>query len=299
VNKALQPILSRLTALSTPAQVAPGGARVIADMTHPNPLAALLRELNETILARALRLDSSDGSSLTLDVAGRRVLRLSEASGVTGAERCLAAGTLEDDYKDDLLKLLQAVAAPRHELRVTSRPLPNPSEGLSVGLPVALLADLLLIELNDAPLAQLAEPAQPPRRSARVIALTPEAPAPAPAPEAPSAPEVLDLERFSATVGPALIAWVIQGGAHDGGSGGPEEMLSPLQTFLADEAEAVVTQLDRAATLPGGPICLVLGASLVEGHSVICARSGDGLLLGVVEGDATQRLLRAWAGARG
>jgi hypothetical protein len=61
---------------------------------------------------------------------------------------CLGLEVLEDEHKDDLIKLLQAVAAPRHELRVTSGPIGRGGEQVSVGLPVALLADLVLIELN-------------------------------------------------------------------------------------------------------------------------------------------------------
>lgn len=291
MNKALLPILSRLSSLTTPVQRAGGGARLIADLGHPNPLAALLRELNETILSRSLQLDSSSGASLTLDIAGRRVLRLSAASGLAGAERCLAAGTLEDEQKDDLLNLLKAIASPSHELRVTSRPFAVAAEGLSVGLPVALLADLLLVELNEVPVAN-AQPATPePQPAPVVLAAVPRA-----RPPSTSAAE-FDLERFSAAMGSALVAWVIQGGAQDGTSGGAEEMLAPLRSFLSDEAEAVQAQLDRVAKRPGSPICLVLGATLIDGHSVLCARSGTGLLLGVIEGDATPQLLQAWAEA--
>jgi hypothetical protein len=68
--------------------------------------------------------------------------------------------------------------------------------------------------------------------------------------------------------------------------------------FLQDEAGAILHQLDLVSNLPGAPACLVLGAALIEGHSVLCARSGQGLLLGVCEGDATASLLAAWTGSR-
>jgi hypothetical protein len=307
VNKATVPILARLHGLQTMAHLAPGGARVLAGMSDANPLAALLREINETVLARALMFESSGGSSLTLDVAGRRILRLTAASGLQGAEICLAAPTLEDEQKDDLIKLLQAVAAPRHELRVVSGPMEREIDGVSVGLPVALLADLCLIELN-----QLAdadpEPEPPPVRRA--------APEPEPEPakpdlaapitlpdEAPpkSAPEPEGgafLGRLARDTGPALMAWLISGGADDGATHGPEEMVSHLQDFLADEAEAIGRQLDLVSMVPAGPVCMVLGATLVDGHSILCARAGEGILLGVIEGDGTQTVLRAWNSAQ-
>ena len=74
-------------------------------------------------------------------------------------------------------------------------------------------------------------------------------------------------------------------------------MVSHLRGFLEDEIDALTRQLDMVSMVPAGPVCLVLGASLVQGHSILCARAGDSLLLGVIEGDGTQTLLRAWNAA--
>lgn len=112
VTKAVQPVLSRLRSLQTPSRHAPGGARVVASLSDPNPAAALLRELNETIMARSLTFESSGGALLTLDVSGRRVLRLIAANGMAGADDLLAADALEDEHKQDLIRLIQTVAAP-------------------------------------------------------------------------------------------------------------------------------------------------------------------------------------------
>lgn len=296
LNKGTLPIVARLKALQDPSHIAPGGGRVIAGLHDASPLTALLREANETIMARSLRFESGNGTSVTLDVAGRRFLRLAEAQGVGGAEACIAAPALEDDLKDDLIKVLQAVAAPRSELRVTSLPMTRETEGMSVGLPVALVADLLLIELNDSP--EAAAPAPEPLREARrprpvAVSVVPD-PAPEPAPEVSSPPAGL-LGRLAQGMGPALMAWLIVGSEEDGLTEGPEEMVSHLKGFLADEGEAVLRQLDLVSNHPGAPTCLVLGATLVEGHSVLCARAGDAILLGVIEGDGTQTLLQAWA----
>ena len=281
--------MARLTALQTPARLAPGGARVVAEIGHRNPLAAILREVNETILTRSLTFESGSGSSLTLEVAGRRVLRLTGATGLAGAEPCLAAPVLEDDHKDALIKLLQALAVPRSEVRVISAPPARGADGVSVGLPVALLADLCLIELNDAGEAGEPEPVAEP-------------PAPEPTTEVGIEIEAGDeafLVRFAARMGPTLTAWLIDGGSRDGKSEGPEEMLSHLRGFLDDESESVARQLDLVSMDPTGPVCIALGAALSEGHGILCARAEGGTLLGVIEGDATQSLLTAWNAARG
>ena len=287
VNKATLPIVARLQALQAVSHRAPGGARVIATITGTSPLAALLREVNETVLPRSLIFESSVGSSLTLEVAGRRVLRVAAVTGLIGAEKCIEAPTLEDEHKDDLIKLFQGVAAPRHELRVMTAPVLREVDGVSVGLPVALLADLCLIELNEVESAEQ-QPEEP----------APEAPPSAnPPPASDDLPELDFLGRLARDIGPAMVSWLISGGTDDGLTEGPEEMLDHLRGFLEDEIEALTRQLDMVSMVPAGPVCLVLGASLVDGHSILCARAGDAMLLGVIEGDGTQTLLRAWNSA--
>jgi hypothetical protein len=51
------------------------------------------------------------------------------------------------------------------------------------------------------------------------------------------------------------------------------------------------------ATDPGSSICVILGATLVEGHSVLCARSATGIMLGLIDGDGTKSALSAWNSA--
>jgi hypothetical protein len=281
LNKGSVPILARLRSLQADVRVLSGSARIVAQSDDRNPLAQLLRTTNETMLGRSLEFRSSSGASLTLDVAGRRILRMTAALGLPGAEACLGAEVLEDEHKDDLIKLLQAVAAPRQELRVISGPIGRGGAEVSVGLPVALLADLLLIELNE---IESDDPApEEAVASAEVEDVVPLA--------------GISLSNFAALAGPALMAWLIQGGEEDGQSTGPEEMVSHLQGLLEDEREAVLHQLDLLSDTPGDPVCLMLGMTLIEGHSIVCARSGESLMLGVVEGDGTQAVLSAWRGA--
>lgn len=284
MNKATLPIVARLRSLQAPARFAPGGARVIAEADDSNPLAQLLRTANETMLGRSLQFDSASGPSLTLDVSGRRVLRLTAAIGLAGTETCLGIEVLEDEHKDNLIKLLQAVAAPHHELRVTSGPIGRGGEEVSVGLPVALLADLVLIDLNDLASDEgVVEPeAEPPE------------PEPRPVISATTLPSADGLASFAETVGPELVAWLVVGGDDHGRSSGPDEMVSHLHGFLDDERESVDRQLDVLSGEPGGPICVMLGATLIEGHSIICARLRSDLLLGVIEGDGSGATLAAW-----
>lgn len=281
MNRGTLPIVARLQSLQTASRFLPGGGRIIAEPQDRNPMAQLLRAANETVLARSLRFESSAGPSLTLDVAGRRVLRLTDATGLPGAESCLGAEALEDEHKDDLIKLLQGVAVPRHELSVISGPIGRGGEEVSVGLPVALLADLVLIELND--------PGQDESPT--------EAAAPTESAASPVATSGTGLAGLAEALGPTLVAWLVTGGDDDGKSDGPDEMVSHLQGFLADERESLDRQLDLLAAAPGASVCLILGTALVEGHSILCARVDSALLLGVIEGDAPRATLMAWTAA--
>ena len=323
MNKGTLPIIARLHALQTAASLVPGGARVIAATSDHNPLAAMLCEINETVLGRTLTFESSAGSSLSLEVSGRRILRVTAASGLPGADIFLAIEALEDEHKDSLIKLLQAAAVPQHELRVWALPMTRDVDGVSVGLPVALLADLLLVDLNplegrdtsadpiaaaDAPEA----PAAPLRLSAGVSDNIPQ-PKPEPEPEVdPRAPTPMAIDAavsaapavggaflgaFARAFGAELVAWLIVGGEEDSATDGPDEMVSHLQGFLADEDDALNQQLDAVSTGAENPVCIMLGATLIEGHSILCARMGSGILLGVIEGDAAKTVLRAWASA--
>jgi hypothetical protein len=286
LNKGTIPIVARLHSLQVPARFAPDGARVIADAGTSGQLTALLREVNETILGRALRFDSGGGVSLTLEASGRRVLRVAAAQGLPGAETCLAVDVLEDEQKDDLIKLMQELAAPRQELRVTISARGVAGEGVSVGLPVALLADLLLVDLNDPGGAAGEEEPDPNEAAAGDGGEVPAAAA-------------VSLSRFVRALGPTLMASVIRGGEADGVTEGEEEMVTHLQGFLDDEGDALQEQLDRVSGRPGRPACMVLGTALIDGNGVLCARSEDAILLALFEGSPSQDLLRAWAEARG
>lgn len=276
MNKAILPIIARLQALQTASQVTSGGARQLVDALDRLPLAALLREVNETVLGRRLAFASGAGPRVTLEVAGRRVLRLVAAEAVPNAESCLNAHVLEDTHRDDLIRILQAAAPRGHALHVTSQPIGRDGDEVSVGLPVALLADLLLVDLDTVPGTDEAAPDE----------IT--------APDMAEAVGGAALQRFARQVGPSLMAWLIVGGEADGASAGPEEMVSHLNTFLDTEGEALSTQLDRVSSVPGGAVSLVLGASLQDRQSTICARHSGGLLLGLLEGDTARLLPRAW-----
>lgn len=291
MNKALLPILARLHSLQVVARVTSEGERVVASRSDPTPITVILREINETILARELHFTSETGSSLTLEIAGRRILRLIAAQGLPGAEACLAAPALGDEHKDDLLKLLLALASPRQEIRVQSSAVKQATEGVSIGLPVALIADLLLVELNGLDAEVISDAVPPPQAPATTTLAATTVEATSTAGIGPL------LGRFARANSSVLMAWLILGGEEDGTTDGPEEMVDHLRGFLTDEGSELDAQLSRISQSPAEPVCIALGASLVSGHSIICARAKSGTFLGLAEGNCTIGLMSAWSSA--
>lgn len=294
MNKAILPILARLHSLQTASRLLPEGGRIIASRSDPQPITVILREINETVLGRALHFMSESGLSLSIDVAGRRILRVTDAQGLPRAETCLAASVLEDEHKDDLIKLMLAFAQPRHEIRLSSRTSIQGSDGVSVGLPVALIADLLLVELNGLDAELPSDAGFPPP-----LAKSPEGEEPTPevAPVRSATKDGSVMGRFARGNGSVLMAWLISGGEEDGVVEGPEEMVDHLRSFLDDELGDLGAQLDRISAAPGDPVCLCLGAKLDSGHSILCARADGAILLGLAEGDCLQPLMSAWSTA--
>jgi hypothetical protein len=211
----------RLLALQTASRFAPGGPRILTAPGEVNPLRALLAEIEETLLARTLRFETDAGARLELEVAGRRLLRLAAASGVTGAETCLAAPALDDSHLADLVRVLSAFARPGCALNVVVSPLDRAGDGVSVGLPVARLLDALSIDAAAA-----------------------ANPAPEPMPEPASSGDLL--HRMIDRMGPSLVAWILHSPNRADQRGGPEEMVQPLGRFLDEEFAALNLMCLRA-----------------------------------------------------
>lgn len=73
-------VRARLIRLRRPLPQAAGPLRRLAAESREVLLSAILAEIDETVLPRRVDLDLADGSSLPLDVAGRRVLALPQGN---------------------------------------------------------------------------------------------------------------------------------------------------------------------------------------------------------------------------
>lgn len=119
-----------LNKLGTPGESVGGGARRLRSGTIAQILAAMLREFDETILARKLTFVIDSGQTLSCDVYNRRLLRLvgPPPAGLPTALEPLFGHSLtgsEDEELVHLLEVFRHVLGNAKSVTVTSHP---PSE---------------------------------------------------------------------------------------------------------------------------------------------------------------------------
>ncbi|WP_375254291.1 hypothetical protein [Yoonia sp.] len=151
--------MSDLTALAQKLQAFVGtddvfedGARVISDLGAPSPLFAMLCEIDETILERAL-VFSSGQTSVQLVAAGRRLRGFTSVSGRGTFDEAIIGKTIsreEPETLDMALALLSGVFDAADRVTVRSLP-PEPFEGSGErGVPAADLMDIWDVAADDA-----------------------------------------------------------------------------------------------------------------------------------------------------
>lgn len=134
------------------------GARRISNGFVPQPLYAVLQELDATVLGRRLKFTSSKGH-LSVNISGRRIQGISEVSDNFKAARDLVGQSVSPDDEEvvaALADVFKQFAAPEEAISVQSV-LPDPAgRGLGAGLSVLALAKAMDVELY----ADLPEPLQ-------------------------------------------------------------------------------------------------------------------------------------------
>lgn len=134
-------LLARLNALQKEPQFNSAGRRIIASGKPADNAIAILNEIDQTILARQLSFTTSSGDVLTLDVVGRRALRVVAGSEVVEAGKYLT----ESDNLDNFLQMLLGFGHEAKEISVISN---EPSEGLDSSI-VGLAAARMMKRIRD------------------------------------------------------------------------------------------------------------------------------------------------------
>lgn len=198
-DERLQRTLAKLAGPATP-ESGDGRELPLGEGPGEGPLAAVLTEVDETLLARRLRFRDEEGRSFALDVYGRRLLSLAPPLPAE-ADRTLEGRPLEEDDTPALRAALEALTRGAARMWVTADSLPEARDPARLGLAGERLAEAWGLVLGGG---------LPP-------------------------PPAAALDRIVERAGPAALAWVRTGAG--AGRGGDGAAVARLEAYLSDEGQ--------------------------------------------------------------
>ncbi|GAB4385782.1 MAG: hypothetical protein Kow0045_12210 [Albidovulum sp.] len=144
-------VARKLATLGTASFVFRDGGRVISNGLVPPPAAAILEEIDNTILKRRVTFRAG-AERLTFVVAGRRLLALAAASeGLAGAAELVGEVLSHDDpgQMEAVGSLIALIAQDERPVLVEAVPTDEGGNRGNVGIPVERLAELMQIDLAE------------------------------------------------------------------------------------------------------------------------------------------------------
>ena len=151
-------LTDRLSALAAEDEVFVAGARVISEDGGPVALAAILREIDSTVLERTLVFGFGNATVSTI-VAGRRLKGVLEVSGdVASADEVIGQPlSREEPQTIDIVGALMAqLCAAATRVTVRAQPIEPFGKGGDVGISATGLSDIWQVNLDAKPLPPLA-----------------------------------------------------------------------------------------------------------------------------------------------
>ncbi|MEM9786659.1 MAG: hypothetical protein AAF801_09175 [Pseudomonadota bacterium] len=148
-------LTEKLSALAAEDEVFVGGARIIAQDGGAVALAAILREIDATVLERTLVFGIGDVSA-SLIVAGRRLKGLLSVSDSADAAIGQSLSREEPDVLQAAGALMTALCDKASRVTVRSAPIQPFGKGGDAGISATGLAELWSVDLNARPLPPIA-----------------------------------------------------------------------------------------------------------------------------------------------
>lgn len=243
--------------------VSPKGRPLRAD--SPSSLvAALLTEIDETILARTLEFTSASGAVLSVDVFSRRLLRVN-APVPRGAPKGFEGQVLTDaDPRKigGLLRVFKAFADKDHVAYVKSRPVSKPVEASDYGLAAMILGGLWEMPLQGG---------TPTTAKARMQAF------------------------YDGCEGKAE-GWILLKDAAPVVAAGDDGALDRLGAYAEAALEPLVAAKAVARTPAANPAFVLLGTDGPDGLSVMLATEEDHAVLAVIPAAKLDEMSALWRG---
>ncbi|MFQ6549516.1 hypothetical protein AADZ90_016305 [Aestuariibius sp. 2305UL40-4] len=265
--KTTDDIARKLAALSSmEEEYLPGGARVISRGGTPEPLQAILREIDETVLQRKLTFKAANDASVAMVIAGRRMQGVADLSadldGGAVSDLKMRALTKDDAFLLEAFSdLMRRFAEGAEDLSVTSEPAERLGSAAEAGLSVSSLTEIWAVDMW----------APPPSR----------------------------IGRFLKASRPRLDAFVQTSGEEEVGKIGETTRLTELDALLKDRAKSYGAALQTLR--PDAPEVRLSIAGAAAGGSgyVALAEDGDDRAALAFRPDALSDILSAWGKAAG
>jgi len=257
------------------AEAADTTGRLVDPGADGTSLAAILREVDETVLPRRLVFRRGDGV-LTVVASNRRLISVDTAEGPGAGVAADILGVVLN--RPDVAMLGQLRAALSASLpgtapiRVLSLPPTERIADFASGTTAAALALAWGVDLSPAA-GDLADPPAP-------------APHPAPAPGTP-------LDGFLARVGETARAWLRLDAGSVVGNGGERDLVARLEAFAGSDAMA---DLDTAAD-PATRRFVAIGRAPDDGDCLLLVGDGPAAALLLLPSAALDAARKTWAEA--
>ncbi len=255
-------IIKRLKSLGQKSRFNRNNARIIASGNPGENVKALLQEINETILARALEFQTDTGAKLGLDVIGRRVLHITALQMPNEGETSPLIGELlsEGDHLEQFIQTISLFAKDANEVSVIASMPDQAFDTSAVGLQAGHL-------LKNIPASnEVKEPAI--KDASAAIAIL--------------------------TGIPGITEWLIAKGDDAGVNSGDSKTITELEKVAENTAETLDHYLDQFTANPMEPVATVVGTLSDNYDSILCFRINNQLGLAVAPSDSIPSIIDTW-----
>jgi hypothetical protein len=256
----VETLVRRHASLAQRPHFAFGGRRILAPAGTGETVAAILQEVNETVLGRTLVFEAGAELCIKMQVSGRRIMRIGAVEAKDASSDLVDIPLSDESQAEDLGQVLSVFSEAEDFLTVQSSGLERSQDARSIGLPASRIAELLDIDM-----------------STPVVM-----------------PDYSRLDRFLNAAGVMLSASVQV--TRDGETIllGPDQFTDPLGRIAATYADDIRERLTGLSDNPDAPSAAAFGPVLDSSATLYCASADGDLLVAIAQPEKITNLFSCW-----
>jgi len=210
-------VMERIEALAAESRFDHTGRRILSNGVEGNPVQAIMREIDETVLERDLQFEAGD-RRLSLEVSSRRILRISFLDDSINSEAALAlvgSWLIERKQSQSVADVIQSFAETEDTITVASVPTKkSDAPAHARGIAVSHVADHLFGETIE------------------------------------EVKRATSLDAFVQENGAHCVAFIVFEGDDEIEQSGSDEAVQTLSTFVETNSKALLEYYDRSNQTP-------------------------------------------------